>query len=197
MAACGSETGIEERAVMLAPPYDGRMSTGPRYRKTGGTTVCEDCGVVVAIREAHTRYHAIESSWAWTLAVLKTSHIAAHVHDRYDTVQRIDARKFDNWSADAFAEVTGLPAKRPDDDSAHTIAIHRNRGGVDNAASILITVERTEHTDRKVTWITNENGTVVAALIPAENYRDPGDLSWLRDDIARIVRDDTAEGISR
>jgi len=160
---------------MLAPPYDGRMSTGPRYRETDGTTVCEDCGVVVAIREAHTRYHSIESSWAWALAVLKTSHVSAGVHDKYDTTERIDRRTFDNWSADALAEVTGLPTKRPDDDSAHTIAIHRNRGGTAVSASILIAVERTEHTDRKVTWITNENGTVVAALIPAENYRAPSE----------------------
>jgi hypothetical protein len=81
--------------------------TGPRYKVTDGTTVCEDCGVVVAITEAHTRFHSILSSHAWTLAVLKTSHVAAHIHDKYDTVERIDSRKFDNWSADALAEVTG------------------------------------------------------------------------------------------
>jgi hypothetical protein len=79
--------------------------TGPRYKVTDGTTVCEDCGVVVAITEAHTRYHSIESSWAWALAVLKTAHVAAHIHDNYDVVERIDSRKFDNWSADALAEV--------------------------------------------------------------------------------------------
>jgi hypothetical protein len=79
--------------------------TGPRYKVTDGTTVCEDCGVVVAITGAHTRYHSIESSWAWALAVLKTAHVAAHIHDNYDVVERIDSRKFDNWSADALAEV--------------------------------------------------------------------------------------------
>jgi hypothetical protein len=81
--------------------------TGPRYKEEDGVTVCEDCGVVVAIREAHTRYHSIESSWAWMLAVLKTAHVAHHIHDQYDVVERIDSRKFDNWSADALAEVIG------------------------------------------------------------------------------------------
>ena len=55
---------------------------------------------------AHNRFHSILSSWAWALAVLKTAHIAAHVHDQYDVVERIDSRKFDNWSVDALAEVT-------------------------------------------------------------------------------------------
>ena len=78
---------------------------GPRYKDAEGVTVCEDCGVVVAIREAHTRFHSILSSHAWTLAVLKTSHIAGRVHDKYDVVERIDSKKFDSWSADALAEV--------------------------------------------------------------------------------------------
>jgi hypothetical protein len=39
------------------------------------------------------------------LAVLKNAHLSAPVHDRYDAVERIDSRKFDNWSADALAEV--------------------------------------------------------------------------------------------
>ena len=72
---------------------------------TDGVTVCEDCGVVVAITEAHTRNHSIQSSWAWALAILKTSHIGPTVHDRYDAVERIDSKRFDNWSADALAEV--------------------------------------------------------------------------------------------
>lgn len=59
-------------------------------------TVCEDCGCLVAEKKAHTRYHSIQSGWAWTLAVLKTAHIAAHVHDKYDVPERIDSRKFDN-----------------------------------------------------------------------------------------------------
>jgi len=81
------------------------MTTGPRYQVADGVTVCLDCGVVVAITEAHTRFHSIMSSWAWMLAVLKTSHVAAHIHDQYDVVERIDRRKFDNWSTDALAEV--------------------------------------------------------------------------------------------
>jgi hypothetical protein len=70
-----------------------------------GVTVCEDCGVVVAITEAHTRYHSIQSSWAWALAILKTHHIGPDVHDRYDVVERIDSKRFDSWSGDALAEV--------------------------------------------------------------------------------------------
>ena len=91
--------------------------TGPRYKITDGVTFCEDCGAVVGIIttggyragsvEAHTRYHSIESGWAWTLAVLKTAHIAAHVHDKYDAVERIDSKQFDSWTNDALAEVTG------------------------------------------------------------------------------------------
>ena len=53
--------------------------TEPRYKEIAGllvSTYCEDCGVAVVDRKAHTRYHSIESSWARTLAVLKTAHIA-------------------------------------------------------------------------------------------------------------------------
>ena len=90
------------------------MSSEPRYetaselgKRIGHTdsVVCLDCGVLVMEKAAHTRFHSILSSHAWTLAVLKISHVAAHVHDKYDTVERIDSRKFDNWSADALAEV--------------------------------------------------------------------------------------------
>lgn len=78
---------------------------GPRYKVADGVTVCEDCGVVVAITEAHTRFHSIMSGHAWTLAVLKTAHIAAHVHDRYEAYDKINSKTFDNWSGDALAEV--------------------------------------------------------------------------------------------
>ena len=81
--------------------------TGPRYKVTDGVTVCEDCGVPVAITKAHTRFHSIQSSWAWGLAILKTSHASAGVHGKFDVVPRIDSRKFDNWSGDALAEVAG------------------------------------------------------------------------------------------
>lgn len=87
----------------------------PRYKVTDGVTACEDCGAVVAVTtaggyragsvEAHTRYHSIESSWAWALAILKVSHIGPDAHDRYDVIERIDSKRFDNWSADALAEV--------------------------------------------------------------------------------------------
>jgi hypothetical protein len=72
---------------------------------SGNVQVCEDCGVLVIEKAAHTRHHSIESSWAWALAVLKTAHIAEHVHDRYEVPERIDSKQFDNWSADALAEV--------------------------------------------------------------------------------------------
>jgi hypothetical protein len=90
------------------------MSSEPRYetaaeqlKRIGHTdsVICMDCGVFVMNKAAHTRFHSIMSSWAWALAILKTSHIAAHVHDKYDAVERIDSKKFDNWSADALAEV--------------------------------------------------------------------------------------------
>lgn len=78
----------------------------PRYTEISkGIKGCLDCGNVVFSEAAHTRFHSILSGHAWSLAVLKTSHIAAHVHDKYDVVERIDSRKFDSWSADALAEV--------------------------------------------------------------------------------------------
>jgi len=92
------------------------MTTGPRYTQDPAGLVCEDCGVLVLRRATHTRFHSIMSSWAWTLAVLKTSHLAAHVHDRYDVTERIDRRRFDNWSADALAEVTGQQPPGPPPD---------------------------------------------------------------------------------
>jgi hypothetical protein len=110
-------------------PGPGREPAGPRYetayelqQRTGhtDTVVCLDCGVFVMDRAAHTRFHSIMSSWAWCLAVLKTSHIGPGVHDRYDAVERIDRRRFDNWSADALAEVVkGLPDDGGDEEASH------------------------------------------------------------------------------
>jgi hypothetical protein len=37
--------------------------------------------------------------------MLFADHIASHVHDRYDVVERIDSKTFDSWSGDALAEV--------------------------------------------------------------------------------------------
>lgn len=100
---------------------------GPRYKalqaaleaglEIDGAVVCEDCGAVVVIREAHTRFHSILSSHAWTLAVLKTSHIGAVVHDRYDAVERIDSKRFDSWSGDALAEVIAGHGQPPSGDT--------------------------------------------------------------------------------
>jgi len=89
------------------------VSGEPRYTQHGPVAAfakgyavtCEDCGSVVTDQAAHTRFHSILGAHAWALAVLKTSHIAAHVHDKYDVVERIDSRKFDSWSGDALAEV--------------------------------------------------------------------------------------------
>lgn len=75
-------------------PYDG-----------GAALCCLDCGSVVLDQAAHTRFHSILAGHAWALAVLRTSHIAAHIHDRYDVIERMDRKKFDSWSAEAFAEV--------------------------------------------------------------------------------------------
>jgi hypothetical protein len=78
---------------------------GPRYRVTDGVTVCEDCGVVVALTGAHTRFHSILSGHAWALAILKNRHLSDAVHGRYDVAERIDSKTFDSWSGDALAEV--------------------------------------------------------------------------------------------
>jgi hypothetical protein len=78
---------------------------GPRYRVTDGVTVCEDCGVVVAITEAHTRFHSILSTHARSLGILKISHIGPKVHDDYDGIDRLARRMGDPWSVDALAEV--------------------------------------------------------------------------------------------
>lgn len=66
---------------------------------------CEDCGVPITDQHAHTRFHSILSAQAWALSVLKNAHLAAHVHDKYDAVERINSKHFDSWSADALAEV--------------------------------------------------------------------------------------------
>jgi hypothetical protein len=88
----------------------------PRYRVTDGVTVCEDCGAIIAIIGAHTRFHSILSGHAWSLAVLKTRHLSDEVHGRYDVAERIDSKTFDSWSGDALAEViAGLDLPAPGD----------------------------------------------------------------------------------
>lgn len=76
----------------------------------GSAQMCKDCGAVVIDQRVHDRFHSILDSHAWALAVLKGAHLAPHVHDKYKVVEKINSKKFDNWSADAFAEVTGLDA---------------------------------------------------------------------------------------
>ncbi len=87
------------------------MSGEPRYTEPApdGTAGCLDCGGVVFDTAAHTRFHSILGGHAWALAVLKTSHLAAHVHEKYDVAERIGSRKFDSWSGEALAEVTVPP----------------------------------------------------------------------------------------
>lgn len=78
----------------------------PRYARTDdGTAYCEDCGLAVVEKRAHTRFHSILASHGWTLAVLQNTHLSATTHERYDAVERIKRRTFDNWSAAALAEV--------------------------------------------------------------------------------------------
>ena len=98
---------------MAEPRYRDLSSLEAQY-PSSSWSVCEDCGCLVAEKKAHTRYHSIQSGWAWALAVLKTAHIAAHVHDKYEVPERIDSRKFDNWSADALAEVVRAMDEEPD-----------------------------------------------------------------------------------
>ena len=78
-----------------------------QLRRIGHTdsVVCADCGAFVMDVAAHNRFHSILSGHAWALAVLKTAHVAAHIHDLYDVVERIDSKQFDSWSADALSEV--------------------------------------------------------------------------------------------
>ena len=85
-------------------------SAPPRYEPharnhVGADLICLDCGSIVAIEAVHTRFHSILSGHAWALAVLKTAHIAASVHDRYEVPERIDSKRFDSWTNDALAEV--------------------------------------------------------------------------------------------
>ncbi len=78
------------------------MSQSPQPRDW---TECDGCGALVANTYTHDRFHSVLASHAHALAVLKTAHLAAHVHDRYEVVERINAKRFDNWSSDALAEV--------------------------------------------------------------------------------------------
>jgi hypothetical protein len=79
------------------------MTEYAETREPGNT--CEDCGVLVNDWAVHARFHSILSSHAWALAVLKTAHVGPGIHANFDVAERMDRRKFDNWSADALAEV--------------------------------------------------------------------------------------------
>jgi hypothetical protein len=81
----------------------------PRYehwREDGkdGLT-CLDCGCRIDTEAAHTKFHAILSSYAWALAILQNAHIGPEVHNKFDVRERVLRRSFDNWSAEALAEV--------------------------------------------------------------------------------------------
>ena len=81
------------------------MNGEPRYEVQEGDLICLDCGALIVEQAAHTRFHSILSGHAWAVAVLKTAHLAAGVHDRYDVSERIDSKRFDSWTNDALAEV--------------------------------------------------------------------------------------------
>lgn len=59
--------------------------------------LCLDCGAIVGDTDAHDRFHAILNHHARALAVLTNSHPELR--------ERI-GRNRNNWSAEAFAEVT-------------------------------------------------------------------------------------------
>jgi hypothetical protein len=90
------------------------MTAAPRYLNRSDGLLCLDCGSLVGDQAAHTRFHSILGGHAWALAVLKTAHLAAHVHDRYEAYDKINGRRFDSWSNDALAEVA---AALPEDTS--------------------------------------------------------------------------------
>ena len=79
----------------------------------GAITRCMECGALIGSVEEHERFHSILSGHAWALAVLKTAHIAAHTHDRYDVPERIDSKTFDSFTNEALAEVM---AQMPEED---------------------------------------------------------------------------------
>ena len=83
-----------------------------RIEDRDGQSHCLDCGAQVVDTHAHYRFHDILSDHAAALAVLKVAHIGATIHDKYEVSERIDARVIgNNWSAEAFAEVTGTEAQ--------------------------------------------------------------------------------------
>ena len=97
---------------MTEPRYETAYELGQRIGHTD-SVVCADCGAFVMDVAAHTRFHSILSAHAWALAVLKVTHIAAHVHDKYEAYDKIDSKQFDSWTNDALAEVTGGNPERP------------------------------------------------------------------------------------
>lgn len=101
----------ETSEVVTEPRVTSATDDEPRYATSdAGGRYCQDCGCAVEDEFAHTRFHSILSSHGWTLAVLQNTHLSAITHDRYNAVERIKRRTSDNWSADAFAEVTGIEA---------------------------------------------------------------------------------------
>lgn len=98
------------------------MSTEGRYQAIGephiGFVYCEDCGSVVPadLRPTHDRSHAIQNDTARAAAMLLVAHIGPKPHDKYDVKDRFDAgRNENNWSREAFREVSGVDTSKPDD----------------------------------------------------------------------------------
>jgi hypothetical protein len=71
--------------------------------------ICEDCGAHVFDKAVHSRFHAILGGHAHAIAILTTTHITAHVHDKYEAYDKITTKRHDNWSADVLDEVISAP----------------------------------------------------------------------------------------
>lgn len=84
---------------------DAKRYLSSRHTPEREVFLCADCGALVGDQGIHDRFHSILNSHAWALAVLQTSHVSAEVHAAFDVRERIQRRQFDNWSADALAEV--------------------------------------------------------------------------------------------
>lgn len=86
-----------------------------RYGEYVGDAVpCLDCGSLVLDTTVHDRFHAILNQHAKAIAVLVNSHIGPLTHDLYNVGERI-GKNDNNWSTEAFAEVTGLSPKAASD----------------------------------------------------------------------------------
>lgn len=74
-------------------------------------TYCKDCGCVVFDAGIHQRFHDILGDSAIAIALTLTAHVSERRHNTWDLLERVRAKQTgNNWSAEAFEEVTGLNA---------------------------------------------------------------------------------------